>query len=92
MAKSCPERLIEYFHGQEETADALRQMVLDVNPGRMKTFRKQTVHSWKVQGFIPEIYAPGVERLTKGTIRAEEIMAEANRVRRERAAAKSRAA
>lgn len=79
--KTCPQRLVEYFNGLELAAEALRPYAKRVNP-RVQTLPKQTIHSWVVAGFIPEIYAAGVETVTKGEITALEVLDEANRARR----------
>jgi len=79
--KSCPERLTEHFGDMPSAAAALSKHAEKVNP-RVKGLRKQTVMWWIIKGFIPEMYALGVEQLTEGAITAAEIVEEAGRARR----------
>lgn len=61
---SCVERILTLYGGTSATA---RVMKLD----------RQHVHSWKKRGYIPPKYAHEIERITKGEIKAKEILDEA---------------
>lgn len=61
---SCVERMLKLYGGVSAV-------------GRVMRLSRQNVNSWKVRGYIPPKYAFEVERITKGQIKASEVMGEA---------------
>lgn len=79
--KSCPDRLVEHFGDMPKTAAVLSSAAAQANP-RVDQLSKQSILAWIRKGYIPEMYALAVERVTGGIVTADEVLKEAEKARR----------